>query len=79
MTLEDDLRSITTAISQKQSQKTRAEIELENATNARTKAQQLLKEEFGIETNEDAKDTLIELEAALEAEIATVQSALASA
>lgn len=79
MALDDELRTIQTKISQLTARKTRAEIELDNATAKRTEAQATLKEEFGVSTTAEAQAKLVELRAYLTDVIAEVESELEAA
>lgn len=79
MAVEDQLREIRTRISQVQSQKARATVEHENAVARRDAAKKTLKEEFGVETTEDAKRVLAELQTELNDAVAAVESKLSEA
>lgn len=77
MALQDDLRSIQLQISQVQAKKARATVESDNATAKRATAKSTLKQEFGVETTEDAKAMQVKLEEALDSAVLAVRKALA--
>lgn len=79
MAIEDQLREIRTTISQVQSKKARAAVELDNAKERLKVAQATLKDEFGVETTEEARAKLTELQAELDAAVAEVELALQEA
>lgn len=79
MAIEDKIREIRTSISQAQGKTARAQVEHDNATERRSSAQKTLKEDFGVETNEDAKRVLVELQTELDDAVTKIESALAEA
>lgn len=79
MAIEDQLREIRTTISQVQSKKARAAVELDNAKERLKTAQSTLKDEFGVETTDEARAKLTELQSELDKAVAEVESALAEA
>lgn len=79
MAIEDQLRELRTAISQAQGRKARAQVELDNAEARVEEASKTLKEDFGVETKEQAREKLTELQAELDAAVAEVEAALEEA
>lgn len=79
MAIEDQIREMRTAISQAASKTARAAVELDNAKERSNAARQALKEDFGVETPEDAKAKLAELQEQLDEELVAVQKALEEA
>jgi len=79
MALDDDLRTIQTRISQLNSKKARAEVELDNATAKKNAARAALKEEFGVSTTADAKQKQAELEEALTTVVSEIEAELEEA
>lgn len=79
MSLDDNLRTIQTRISQVQGKRARAQVEQENALSKLTTAKATLKEEFGVVSNEDAKAKLAELEATLVETVSAVELELEAA
>lgn len=78
MSIDDDLRSIQTRISQAQAKKMRATIEQDNAQAKLTQAKKVF-EEFGIKDNADAKNVLLELQQNLDSEIEKAKRSLEEA
>lgn len=79
ISLDAELRDLRTRISTIQSRRARAEVSRDNAKDALTAARRALKEEFGVVTPQDAKDTLARLSAALEEALDTVRTELEAA
>lgn len=79
MAIEDKIREIRTSISQAQGKKARAQVEYDNAVERRNSAKKSLKEDFGVETNDDAKRVLNELQTELDATVTKVEQSLAEA
>lgn len=79
MSVEDKLREIRTSISQVQGKKARAQVEFEAATERRELARRTLKEEFQVETNDDARAKLAQLQGELDDSVAAVVKALEEA
>lgn len=75
-TIAEDLEELSKAVQKAQAQKARAEIELENATKQKADALAALKEEYGVETIEDAEALKDKLSKALEDAIAKAKKAL---
>jgi len=78
VSIDDDLRSIQTRISQAQAKKMRATIEQDNAQAKLTQAKKVF-EEFGIKDNADAKNVLLELQQNLDSEIEKAKRSLEEA
>lgn len=76
MAIEDQLREIRTTISQVQGKKARAQVELDNANERLETARTTLKEDFGVETTDEARTKLTDLQAELESVVAEVERAL---
>lgn len=76
---EDKIREYRTAASQKAAKKARAEGELSAAEERVTQARAALKAEFGVETNEEAKELNAKLQAELAEKQAEIEVALAEA
>jgi hypothetical protein len=79
MALDDDLRSIRSQISDARGRQARAQVQADNARTKVAEGKATLQKDFGVVTNEEAKAKLVELEAALEAEVASVKHSLAEA
>lgn len=78
-TIEDQIREVRTAISQANARVTRAQVERDSAQTRLDEATRTLQEEFGVETREDAKAQLIELQEQLQREIQQAEEKLAEA
>lgn len=78
-TLEDQIREIRTAISAVQAKKARAAVELDNARERLATARQILKDEFGVVTTDDARTKLDDLRGELAEAIREVEDLLESA
>lgn len=76
---EDKIREYRTAASQKAQKKARAEAELDAALARETQAREALKAEFGVETNEEAKELAVKLQAEITEKQAEIEVALAEA
>lgn len=79
MTTEQDLAAIRSQIARVQEQKSRATVEKEHAAEQLAAARVTLKDEFGVETNEEARALQIELQRALDEALATVRAELDAA
>ena len=77
--IQERLRSAQTRRSQALSQRTRDEIEVENATKALNEAKAKLKEEFAVVTGADLREARATLETDLEAAVLEVETQLAAA
>lgn len=77
--LDEELRSLQTRISAVQSRRMRAEVARDNAKAALVQSRELLKEEFGVSTGEDAKSILQQLTSELEGAVEVVRSELEAA
>lgn len=77
--IQERLRSIQTRRSQAAAQRTRDEIEVENAEKALSKAKAELKEEFSVVTSEDLKKVRAQLAEELESALAEAEEQLAAA
>lgn len=76
MAIEDQLRELRTSISQAQGKKLHAQVQLDNAKGNMEEARSRLKNEFGVETTDEARAKLIELQSELDAAMAEVEAAL---
>ena len=76
---EDKIREYRTAASQKAAKKARAEGELEAALQREDQARAALEAEFGVKSNEEAKELMGTLQADLAAKQAEIETALAEA
>lgn len=76
---EEKLREIRTRISQTQSKKARAEVELETSQERRQRALSALKDDFGIKGAEDIARVQEELQKELDDAVVDVTSALEKA
>lgn len=79
MAIEDTLRELRTSISQAQSRKARAAVELDNAKERLKASQATLRDEFGVATTDDARTKLTALQGELDAAVAEVEKQLAEA
>lgn len=79
MSAEERLRELRTNVAQAQARRTRATIDLEAATTTAEAAKTRLKEEFGVETLEQAQEMLKGLTDTLSTEVATLETHLAQA
>lgn len=79
MSLEDNLRSIQTRISQVQGKHARAQVERDNALAKLGIAKAALKEEYGVATTPEARAKLEELEAELVEAVQAVELELEAA
>lgn len=79
MSLDDDLRTIQQRISQVQAKRARAAVEKDNALAKIAESKAVLKEEFGVDTTEEAQLKQSELEDALTQAVNAVEEALALA
>lgn len=76
---QDRLRAVQNKLSQAQSQRTRSEVERENAEASLMKVKDELKSSFSIVTSEDLKAVRSKLQADLEEAIAEAEKQLAAA
>jgi chromosome segregation ATPase len=76
--IEDQIRDLRTSISQAQSTVTRAQVGLETAKARQTASDETLRS-FGVESKEDARTKLEELQAELDAAVADVEAKLQEA
>ncbi len=79
MAIEDKIREIRTSISQAQARTTRAQVERDAAQDRLDEAKRTLKEEFGVESTDDARAQLSALQKQLQDEIALAEEKLAEA
>jgi predicted nucleic acid-binding Zn-ribbon protein len=79
MSVQDELRDLASQITIRQQQKTRAEIELDNAKAKRDEAVRQLHQEFGVTTGADIATKRSELEAELADALAEAKKALLEA
>lgn len=77
--IDAELRELRTKISTIQSRRARAEVSRDNAKDALGAARQVLKEEFGVVTPQDAKDTLSKLSTDLQTALDNVRTELEAA
>lgn len=78
-TIEDQIRELRTAISAVHGRKARAAVELDNAKDRLAEARKVLKDEFGVETTEDAKTKLEALRAELAEAVSGIENLLQEA
>lgn len=79
MAIDDQIRELRTAISQQMSKTARAAVELDSAKENDAEARRVLKEDFGVETTDEARAKLAELQAELDNELKQAEQALAEA
>lgn len=77
--IELELRGLQQRIAQAQNAQTRAEVERDNAKAQIAETKKALKEQFGVETVEDAKALLKAKEEELQAELAKAEDLLVEA
>lgn len=79
MSIETRLRDLKQRAENVSVKKTRAEIEADNATAKFNEARATLKEEFGLNTGDEIKDRLAELQTELEQKLQEVEENLKAA
>jgi hypothetical protein len=75
----DRIKTIRSQIDSATQAKVRADMERDAAVATQTSMRQRLKDEFGVETSEDAQRVLTELDAELETRLSVVEAALGKA
>lgn len=77
--IEDQLREVRAQISAVQGKKARAQVEHDNALTRKEDARNMLEQEFGVTTTDDAKRVLIDLQSELDTAVLTVTTKLEEA
>ena len=78
-TLEDTIRETRAAISAVQGRKARAAVDLETAKSRLDSARAVMREEFSVNTTDDAREALASLRAELDAALAQIEALLSEA